>query len=248
MHRKTAAAVALAGLAKKWRSLQAWHWASSCLLSRTMYHPDDPECGCLTPLADLHNYGPPAAPFTPQLVQDAAALVAQQQQKQQQRHQEGQQQRESAHSCGPGVQVAAACSGRMHLQQHCKWCIQQQQQQGQGSCCKCGAGSPCALQYSSDTHCAPHNEAASTEAKKGTNGLQERLGQGCGCGADPAAGSCADGSDSPAAVCGDGAWDAAAGVYSIVARQRSAAADQPSFGTMLHLPLSRHSGSGHASL
>eukprot|EP00775_Hariotina_reticulata_P013289 gene13289-biopygen15186 len=226
------------GLAKKWCSLPAWRWASSCLLSRTMYHPDDPECGCLTPLADLHNYGPPAAPFTPQLLQDAAALVTQQQQ-QQQRHQEGQQQRVSTHSCAPGVQVSAACSDRMHIQQHCNRSIQQpQQQQGQGSCCKYGAGPPDALQSSSDSHCAPHNEAASTGATDQTNRLQDRLGQGGCCGAaDPAPGSCADGRDSPVAVCGDGAWDAAAGVYSIVARQRSAAADQPSFTTMLLLPL-----------
>ncbi|WIA17161.1 hypothetical protein OEZ85_014047 [Tetradesmus obliquus] len=39
------------GLARKWCSWPAYCWAASCVLSRTMYHPDDPPCGCLTPLA-----------------------------------------------------------------------------------------------------------------------------------------------------------------------------------------------------
>jgi hypothetical protein len=80
-HRRTAHAAHTAphhhaGADSKWASWRAWVWAASCVLSRTMYHPDDPPCGCLTPLADLHNYAPPAAPFTPDVARDMQALLA----------------------------------------------------------------------------------------------------------------------------------------------------------------------------
>lgn len=41
-----------------------------------MYHPDDPPCGCLTPLADLHNYAPPPPPYTPALVEGVQQLLS----------------------------------------------------------------------------------------------------------------------------------------------------------------------------
>jgi len=73
-----------AGVDKKWCSWRAWQWASSAVLSRTMYHPADPPCGCLTPLGDLHNYAPPAAPYTPDLAHGLQQLLQEQGQNQQQ--------------------------------------------------------------------------------------------------------------------------------------------------------------------
>ncbi|KAF8065860.1 SDG40 [Scenedesmus sp. PABB004] len=63
-------------LPRKWASWRAWAWAASTVLSRTMYHPDDPPCGCLTPLADLHNHAPPPPPFAPNVAAGARALAA----------------------------------------------------------------------------------------------------------------------------------------------------------------------------
>jgi hypothetical protein len=66
------------GVDKKWTTWRAWVWAASTVLSRTMYHPGDPAgCGCLTPLADLHNYSPPPLPFTPNLARDMQQLLGQ---------------------------------------------------------------------------------------------------------------------------------------------------------------------------
>eukprot|EP00798_Chlamydomonas_sp_ICE-L_P000004 gene4-12810_t len=55
------------GLPKKYLSFGAWKWAASSLASRTMFMPDDP-AGVMTPFGDLHNYRPPAAPFTPNVL------------------------------------------------------------------------------------------------------------------------------------------------------------------------------------
>lgn len=62
-------------LPPKWRSKAAWLWASSTLSSRTMFLPNI-VAGALTPFGDLHNYGAPPPPVTPQLGRAAPGNAA----------------------------------------------------------------------------------------------------------------------------------------------------------------------------
>ncbi|KAF5830023.1 hypothetical protein DUNSADRAFT_15167 [Dunaliella salina] len=60
------------GLPKKYCGLGAWLWASSTLLSRTMYVPWD-EAGCLMPYGDLHNYQAPPGPHITDILEEDTA-------------------------------------------------------------------------------------------------------------------------------------------------------------------------------
>lgn len=53
-----------AGVCERLRTRGAWRWAAGTVASRTMHLPGS-DCGCLTPLADMHNFCPPPAPQPP---------------------------------------------------------------------------------------------------------------------------------------------------------------------------------------